>query len=152
MKYQEYNFDTTGYPKEMLVGSTKGKRMVLGVTTNLATTYYLTIDKTGATRYFTEVEDLPNTKPRTIKDGLQYGDIIENDTHTRKVLGICGDVYLMSYDNDNDLYNTGYTLIELINKGYILKQPEETKEIVELTIEDIAKLKGVDPSTIRVKD
>lgn len=104
---------------------------------------------------FKNAKPLPQSKPRTIQDGLVCGDMIAigNSGGWRKILGICGDVIFISELNECNISTGHYTLNELINKGYKLYN-EQPQEIVELTIQDISKGKGkgVDPKLIRIKE
>lgn len=82
---------------------------------------------------------------------MEYGDVIINSIGTkRKILGVCNDVIVVSNINSFKSAHTIFTLDELINSGYKLDN-QEPKE-VEVANEDIAKIKGVDPKLIRIKD
>ena len=64
--------------------------------------------------------------------GFMYkeGDILVNHTgYEKKVLGVCGEVYLMSRADEFDESGSCYTEKELLDKGYKLK--EETDEVEE---------------------
>ena len=89
-------------------------------------------------------------KHRTIDD-LEEGDIIEReDDDKRKVLGICGKVYFVSYyDNFYEASDTTHTIEELKKEGYKLVQPEEEETI--LTMSEVAELAGVDVKHLKIK-
>jgi len=86
---------------------------------------------------------------RTLED-LREGDVlVDGDDEERRVLGVCGKVYLLSVSNHPDIYGCGYTVYEMEELGYTLKQPKE--EIVELSMDEIAKLAGVPVERLKVK-
>ena len=80
----------------------------------------------------------------------KVGDVLETDHGSRKVLGICGLVYLMSDWDDNGKYSDGFTKKELDEQSYKLQQPPST--IVELTLDQVAKMQGCDVEQLRIKD
>ncbi len=95
---------------------------------------------------------LPYKPKKDIADISTYevGDIIVNeDGDTRKVLGICGEVVIISNRSNYNIAADLYTVHEIKDTGYKFKDQEQ--EIIELTLEDIAKLKGVDVSKIKIK-
>jgi len=100
-------------------------------------------------------EDLLPYKPKKdIADISTYevGDIIVNeDGDTRKVLGICGETVIISNRSNYNIAADLYTVHEIKDTGYKFKEQEQEEEIIELTLEDIAKLKGVDVSKIKIK-
>lgn len=90
--------------------------------------------------------------PRTLDD-LEEGDVlICKDGQKKTVLGICGKVYMLSVDYDQDYVDAGFTLQEIKSRGYTLKQEESEEEITELTLEDVAKLANVPVEKLRIKD
>lgn len=92
-------------------------------------------------------------KPRTIEDGLKVGDIIENNNNSRKILAVVDLIYIVSNSKNYGTANISFTLGELIESKYKLKQPKIEDEVIELTIQDISegKGKGIDPKLIRIK-
>lgn len=84
---------------------------------------------------------------------LQAGDILlDEDGDERKVIDALPNSVLLSvYGDGDDLDTTGswFTPGELERDGLALKQDTPT-EVTELTLEDIAKLKGVDVSQIKI--
>jgi len=101
---------------------------------------------------YTDKHLLPYKPKKDIADIDTYavGDIIVNeDGGTRKVLGICGEVVIVSSSSSYNIAADLYTVHEIKDTGYKFK--EQDQEIIELTLEDIAKLKGVDVSKIKIK-
>lgn len=91
-------------------------------------------------------------------DDLEVGDVlVDEDGEFRKVLGVCEQVVFTTAcaEEVEDLirYHLVYTwsVAEMKQRGFTIYQPEETEGIIELTPEDIAKLKGVDVSKIKIK-
>ena len=80
--------------------------------------------------------------------GDEYKDSSGN---SRFVLGVAGRVIFFSRVNDFNLSDTFFTKEELINKGYTIVQDTPEDDIIELTLEDIATLKGVDVKRIKIK-
>jgi len=81
-------------------------------------------------------------------DTLQVGDEIGHLYEKRTVLGVCGRVIFISWPCNKDRYFGGNTKKELIECGYTIVQ--DTPPIIELTIQDIADLKGVDVKSIKI--
>jgi len=85
---------------------------------------------------------LDDNTEKTIDD-VEYGDIlIDVDGDTRKVLGRLNDVVLLSGYNDFDIYGDCY-IINTIKNLYTLKQPTKEPEVLEVTLEEVAKKFGV---------
>lgn len=82
----------------------------------------------------------------------KQGDILVNQNgNKRKVLGVCGEVYILSaYDNFDIAYKF-YTQFELDDMGYKL-YTEEPEDLTELTLEEVAKKFNVDVSKLRIKE
>lgn len=84
---------------------------------------------------------------------LRSGDILlDDDGDERKVIDVLPNSVLLSvYGDGNDLDTAGswFTPGELKRDGMTLKQ-DTPAEVTELTLEDIAKLKGVDVSHIKI--
>lgn len=89
--------------------------------------------------------------PRTIQDGLKYGDVIvqyvDGDKSIRKckILGVCDDVVFTSTNNNFSISRgDSNTLSELIKYGWKLEseiqQPEP--KTVKMTVAEISKLVG----------
>lgn len=158
MNYKYKGLEIRPIMREMLVGDKKPlteKRFVTYEVIGDNVVYpFKTMDQTdgsvaGGWGY---AEEIPSNKFRSIEDGLLEDDIIVNPQgKKRKVLGICGKaIFLSSIADFTEATTYYFTLIELIKRGWKLDN-QESKE-VELTIEEIAKLKGVDPKLIRIKD
>jgi len=81
-------------------------------------------------------------------DTLQIGDEIENLLGKRTVLGVCGRVIFLSDKGNKDRYSSGYTKDELIEDGFTIVQ--DAPPIIEITLQDIADLKGVDVKSIKI--
>jgi len=96
-------------------------------------------------------ENVTNLRPfEKDWDTLQVGDEIKSskDYEKRTVLGVCGRVIFLSGAGDKDRYYSGYTKEELIEMEYTIAQ--DTLPIIELTLQDIADLKGVDVKSIKI--
>jgi tetrahydromethanopterin S-methyltransferase subunit A len=81
---------------------------------------------------------------------MQYKeeDILINDVdQKRKILGICGKVYFLSNINYFTKVDNYWTIDQITNMGYKL---QENLPEIKVTIEEIAKLKGVVPSQINI--
>jgi hypothetical protein len=85
------------------------------------------IDYGNYSAWYAEHDLTPFKKDLT---NLEVGDVVENDTYKRMVLGICGKVYLMSYHNDFENYYGNYTAKELEKYGF--KLVSETPETINL--------------------
>jgi len=81
-------------------------------------------------------------------DTLQIGDEIERRHEKRTVLGVCGRVIFLSWLGDKDHYYSGYTKEQLIEDEYTIVR--DTPPIIEITLQDIADLKGVDVKSIKI--
>lgn len=58
----------------------------------------------------------------------KQGDIIKNEDGKRKILGICGEVYFLSFDNDfSHSCGNNYTNTDLEDMGYKLALVKESK-------------------------
>ena len=67
-------------------------------------------------------------KPRTIDD-LEEGDYVDRvGGCKRKCLAVCGNVYFMSEENNDDEYGIGFTIGGLKRCRYTLYQPDDPKE------------------------
>lgn len=84
---------------------------------------------------------------------LQAGHILlDEDGDERKVIDVLPNSVLLSVygeGDDLDSANTWFTPGELKRKSFTLKQ-DTPADVTELTLEDIAKLKGVDVSQIKI--
>ena len=72
-------------------------------------------------------------------------DILTYNNRYRKILGVCGEVYFMSYSSENiegerlKRHFDGYTEYDLGKKGYRLYTPPEE---VEMTVAEISEALG----------
>lgn len=64
-------------------------------------------------------------------DTLEVGDIVEDENGKRKVLGVCGEVYFMSRQDDFDPYSLGFTAKQLKDDGFKVVGQEEDTEVTE---------------------
>lgn len=94
----------------------------------------------------------PSATPRTIEDGLEVGDVIEDQNGDRRILAVCGEIIATSYAYHHDSYFEWYVLKELIDRGCKLVQPKTEDDTIEMTLEEVAELKGVDVDKLRIKD
>ena len=90
-------------------------------------------------------------------DDLEVGDVlVEGAKVFRLVLGVCGQVVFTTsgadgtenFTEDRSAYT--WSVVEMKQRGFTVYQPEETEEII-VTLDEIAKLKGVDVSKIKIK-
>jgi hypothetical protein len=106
------------------------------------TFYNYQFDKSWISKYKGKFYILDDETERTIDD-VKYGDIlVDVDGDTRKVLGRINDVVLLSGYNDFDIYGDCY-IINTIKNLYTLKQPTKEPEVLEVTLEEVAKKFGV---------
>lgn len=73
------------------------------------------------------------------------GDVLENGVHILTIEGIVGRVYICT-----DGYDTGSLCTEAEIKNFSLTT--DAPDLTELTLEDVAKMAGVDVDNLRVKD
>ena len=75
----------------------------------------------------------------------KQGDILTDNNGYRKILGVCGEVYFMSYTSDDvegenlNKHFDGYTQYDLDRYGYRLYTPPEE---VEMTVAEISEALG----------
>ena len=81
-------------------------------------------------------------------DTLQIGDEVELRHEKRTVLGVCGRAIFLSWAGNKDRCSNGWTKEDLIIEGYTIVR--DTPPIMELTLQDIADLKGVDVESIKI--
>ncbi|NDZ93301.1 hypothetical protein G3I13_01820 [Streptomyces sp. SID6673] len=83
-------------------------------------------------------------------DHLQVGDVlIDEDDDEATVLAVLGDVFLISRWNTPSAASLWHTVEHAKRKGWTLKD-QPAADPVELTLEDVAKLKGVPVSQIKI--
>jgi len=113
---------------------------------------FLCIDKDGDFDCFVNVKPIEEPKPRTIQDGLKYGDIIVNEDGRRKVLAVIDEVIIISYSDNFHETASFYTLRELIQIGYKLEQelqPESEETVFEMTVAEISEALGKNVKIIK---
>jgi hypothetical protein len=82
-----------------------------------------------------------------LEESMQQGDILTDGESERKILGICGEVYLMSDGRFNRFFGA-YTQQDLEDDGWKLKE-EETETIVSMS--EVAEKFGVDVKKLKIK-
>ena len=156
---------TEGYPKWIYVRSSCrecDKRIAIGEILNStdpfifvaesSTDDFLKGGKIFETYLSNFAKDVPNVEPvfpvnknRTIEDGLEVNDIIiDTIDNEKKVLAVLNEenrVYLLSVLNEFDEAAGAYTLSEIINGRFELKQQVDS-DTVEMTVEEISKQLG----------
>ncbi len=84
---------------------------------------------------------------------LEVGDgVIDSGGHDRTVLEVSDNSFLISYVDNKDAALDWYTFKEVEKDGWTIKGAEPQDNIVELTLEEVAKLKGIDVSKLRIKE
>lgn len=84
-------------------------------------------------------------------DNLEVGDVlVDCARYERTVLAIVGKLVALSQGNRPETHYEWYTVAELKETSYKLKDSEE--EITELTLEEVAELKGIPVEKLRIKD
>lgn len=103
------------------------------------------------------------TEPMTLETMVEGTIVKDGQGYFRKVLSILGGtgetrLYAMStYDRDLSSdslrrYSNGFTAFDLKYYGYTIYSPTPEPEVVEMTLEEVAKLRGVDVSKLRIKE
>lgn len=111
----------------------------------------------GKSGWLQSVTDLVSIK-KTCQH-LVYGDYIALDGYRRKVLGRLHDIIFVSRleTEDNEYWESEcskhlYTWQELERAGASLVEEKKIEEIIELTMKEIADLKGIPVEKLRVKE
>lgn len=88
-------------------------------------------------------------------DNLGARDVLV-DVHDEDsvVQGVIGEVVLLTrYTGDMvSEFVLCYSKLQLQRRGYTIKQSEQTDDVVEPTLDDVAKLKGVSVEKTRIKE
>jgi len=86
-------------------------------------------------------------------DNIEVGDFIEKNNRRRKVLGVCGEmIFCSKYDNfEEAAIENQNCKSQFIAEGWTIVGAEDS-EIIELTLEEVAALKGVSVDKIRIKE
>lgn len=107
----------------------------------------------GGNYYFEEIDepvlgDHLELATKTI-DNLEVGDVlVREEWHDLIVQGTIREiVFVVTGDKSRQSYD--YSVTELKNNGWKLKDSEE---ITELTLEEVAELKGIPVEKLRIKD
>jgi len=78
---------------------------------------------------------------------FKEGDITTNGDDKRKILGVCGEVYFLSHDNDfSKVLDTFFTEHELLEDGYKVVGKKEYKE---MTVAEISEELGIEIKVIK---
>lgn len=95
---------------------------------------------------------LQQFKEAQITMKYKEGDVlVEGNGQEIKILGVCGQVYFISEEDDFvNADDDNYTEAWLDNYGYNLKA--DAPDLTTLTLEDVAKMAGVDVDNLRIKD
>ena len=102
-------------------------------------------DGSNCNRYFDRPENLKLIRRKGM---YKQGDVlVRSDGREKRVLGVCGDVYLVSDSYSLDLYGGGYTKKELDGVGYTLKTDTDIEITVKLNGKP-AKLKDISDETL----
>lgn len=83
---------------------------------------------------------------------FKTGDVVINTANERYTIGPCFDNYCLAANKEQIAFF--FTKEELYNKGYRLHVPKEEihEDVVEVTLEEIAKLKGISVEQLRIKE
>ena len=93
---------------------------------------------------------LIDINPETYKD-WQVGDKIYTHSLSGEVIFRSGE-FVVFKDDENRASNN-YTCDELFDNDWRLYiKPEKSEEIIEMTLEEVAKLKGIDVKNLRIKE
>ena len=157
MKVEDFKEGLKGYPKVMLCwdyDEDKAKEcLVLYKSLRGDITYpYICILKNGIDENFRNAKPLPEEKKvKKTLDNLEIGDrLVSNIGNIFTVEGVIGRVYILIREEDGT--TLFYSVKELKDYNYRLSEENDTDVTYELTIEDVAKLKGVSVDKIRIKD
>jgi hypothetical protein len=88
--------------------------------------------------------------PRDL-DNLTLDDVLLNDDGEEYTVISVHDKVIDLAD-DNGHHCAAYTAKELKDHDWTVKQPSDDDDTVEMTLEEVAKLKGVDVDKLRIKD
>ena len=93
---------------------------------------------------------LIDINPETYKD-WQVGDKIYTHSLSGEVIFRSGEFVV--FKDDKNRAGGNYTCDELFDNGWRLYiKPEKSEEIIEMTLEEVAKLKGIDVKNLRIKE
>jgi len=108
-------------------------------------------DKLGY-KYSFDIENVTDLKP-LIKDwdNLEIGDEIGTDNGIKTVLGVCGLVIHLSCIDSPDSYDNGYTVPAMKRNNWTIVQSKKEEEKVEVTMDEIAEMKGIDVKNLKIK-
>lgn len=98
-----------------------------------------------------DVDDFVLEVPSEFR-GWVVGAFLKNTSSGKtmhKIIFTSGEYVVMS---SNDKAGPNYTQTELKNLGYTLVEAPIVEPMIEMTLEEIAKLKGVDVSRLRIKE
>lgn len=99
------------------------------------------------------VTNLRTVVDKTNLEDMEVGDIlIDKHNGEFKVLAICGQAFLTTGSNLIDASREWYSFQEATNKGCKFKDTPKEENLVELTLEEIAKKLCIPVDTLRIKD
>lgn len=88
-------------------------------------------------------------------DTLTQGDVlVDVDGEEYVVQGVIGEAVLYTRNTGDENRESAHidSKLELQRDGDTIKQSEQTEELVEITLSEIAKLKGIPVEKLRVKE
>ena len=77
------------------------------------------------------------------------GDVLTVNHYEKVILAVCGRAYLISSLDDVDVCGGWFTEHTLDDAGWTLKT--DPPKLTTLSMEDVAKLAGVDVASLRIK-
>lgn len=100
-----------------------------------------------------ELIDMTKEEIENYKDWQVGDEIINIKTGIEGVIIFRSGDLVFFKDKNRGYASTSYTLTELYDSGYRLnEEPFEDEEFIELTLEEIAELKGIPVEKLRIKD
>ena len=93
-------------------------------------------------------------RPTITLENLRVGDLVTNNMVILKVLARVDGIVALSDGADHANFAIWYTLADLMEYGYRPIQPDDAKtdDLTYVTLEEIAKLKGVPVENLRIRD
>lgn len=108
-------------------------------------------DKSGGFDYVS-VLTLIKAAPCTLET-LEVGDEVATGTNgTKTVLAVSGKLFALSNVDMPGHLDDWWTVQEMEEKGFTVKLAEPEDDTVEMTLEEVAELKGVPVEKLRIKE